>query len=492
MSHYRITRRGFLASSAIVGGGTLILPTRRAFGANDRVQVGVMGCGGRGTGHVGWAQKSGAVVVAVSDIDKNRMGNAANKARGKDTDREVKQYQDFREMLEDKDVDAVVMGTPNHWHSLGTVMACQAGKDVYVEKPASHSLWEGRKMVEAARKYKRIVQVGCQQRSDPAYIELRELIAKKELGEVQWIHSIWYANRGPIGKTSGPTKIEPHVDYDLWCGPRPVVPLSRKKLHYDWHWIWAYGNGDMGNRVIHVIDDVHHVMQLNEDVPRRMMAVGGRFKYDDDANTPNTEFIVMEGKVPIIFGSRNMPYVNPKTGKKGGTSVYRRFGKSFRFTNLIKCENGFFAVSRGGGNIYDNDGNRVRQIKGDGGGKHMGNFIDAVRSRKVEDLRGDVEQGHLGCVMLHTGNISYLIGKKASCSEVSKAVAGIEEAEETWKSTMEHLKSNGVDLDKEKPILGPWLTYDPKAERFTGDHADEANKLVKEDYRAPFVIPDKV
>ncbi len=492
MNSHKITRRGFLASTAVAG-GALILPSSRVFGANERIQVGVMGCGGRGTGHVGWAQKSGGIVVAVSDPDQNRMDRAAKKAVGKDeSGREVKQYQDFRKMLEDKSVDAVVMGTPNHWHALGTVMACQAGKDVYVEKPASHSLWEGRKMVEAARKYKRIVQVGCQHRSDPAYLELKELIAKKELGEMQWVHSIWYASRGPIGKVSQPTKVEDSVSYDLWCGPRPVVPLMRKKLHYDWHWFWAYGNGDMGNRVIHVIDDVHHVLQLNEDVPRRMMAVGGRFAYDDDANTPNTEFIVMEGKVPIVFGSRNMPFVHPKTGKKGGTSVYSRFGKNFRFTNLIKCENGFFAVSRGGGGIYDNDGNRVRQIRGDGGGKHMGNFFEAVRSRSIENLHGDIEQGHLGCVLLHTGNISYLIGKPASCDDVSKAVSGTEEAEETWKQTMDHLKRNGVDLAKEKPTLGPWLTYDPKTERFTGDHADEANALVKEDYREPFVIPEKV
>lgn len=483
---HRVTRRQFLAGTAATGAAVMVV-SDHVFGASERVGCGVVGCGGRGTSHVGWAKSSGGEMVAVSDPDAGHMAGAAKKA-GTD----VKQYTDFRKLLADKSVDAVIFGTPNHWHALGTVMACQAGKDVYVEKPASHSIWEGRKMVEAARKYKRIVQVGTQQRSDPAYITLRKKIAKKELGEVQWVHSLWYAHRGPIGKVDGPQPIPEGVNYDLWCGPREVVPLRRKRFHYDWHWFWDYGNGDMGNRVIHTIDDVHHVLQIGGDVPRRMMAVGGRFKYDDDANTPNTEFIIMDWKVPIIFGSRNLPYVDPKTGKPKGTAVYRRFGRSFRFTNLIKCENGFFAVSRGGGAVYDNDGKQVEKIKGDGGGGHMQNWIDAVRSRKVEDLRGDVLGAHLSSVMLHTGNISYRIGKRVDVSEVAKAVKGGEESEETWKQTLDHLKRNGVDLAAEKPILGPWLTFDPKTERFTGDHAAQANALVKESYRPPYVIRDRV
>jgi predicted dehydrogenase len=464
----------------------MIVPNR-IFGAAERLQVGVMGLGGRGGGHVGWAKKSGCDVVAVSDPDKGRMEKNAKKAGG-----DCKQYQDFRKMLEDKSVDAVLMATPNHWHALGTILACQAGKDVYVEKPACHSIWEGRKMVEAARAHKRIVQIGTQQRSDPALIKLREKIEKKELGEVQWVHALWYAHRKPIGKVDGPQKVPDNVDYDMWCGPRKKVPLMRKRLHYDWHWVWDYGNGDMGNRVIHNIDDVHHVLQMNDNVPKRVMAVGGRFQYKDDANTPNTLFFVFDWKVPIIASSRNLPHVNPKTKKKGGTSVYERFNNKFRFTNIVKCENGFFAVTRGGGNIYDNEGKKVEQIKGDGGGGHMKNFVAAVKSRKHEDLNADVEQGHLGCMLLHTGSISYRVGKPSSCEDVAKVVEGGEEAKSTWEATKAHLEENGVDLGKEKPILGPWLTFDPKNEKFTGDHADDANALVKEDYRAPFEIPDKV
>jgi len=481
-----MNRRKFLKRSAAFS-SIMILPSSRAFGSNERLAVGMMGMGGKGIGTIGQVKGAGCDIVAVCDPDKQHMAKGAEKAGG-----DVKQYQDFRRMFEDKSIDAIVMCTPHHWHALGTVMACQAGKDVYVEKPACHSIWEGRKMVEAARKYNRMVQVGTQQRSDPALIEMKRMIAAKEIGEVEWAHALWYANRKPIGKVSAPTKIPEHIDYDLWCGPRENVPLMRKKLHYDWHWRWEYGNGDMGNRVIHNIDDVHHVLQLNGDVPTRMMAFGGRFGCDDDANTPNTEVIVLDGKVPIIASSRNLPLIHPSTGKASGASVYRRFGKGLRFTTLIKCEGGFFAVTRGGGKVYDNDGKTIKNISGNGGGGHMKNWVDAIKSRNRDDLNAEIEQGHLACTLLHTGNASYQIGKKADVADVNKEVSGIEEADSVWKDTIEHLKSHNIDLAKDKPTLGPWLTFDPKSERFTGDHAGEANALIKENYRKEFSIPDKV
>jgi hypothetical protein len=432
----------------------------------------------------------GVRVVALCDTDQGVIDREVKKIEqdgGK-----VKATRDMRGIFDDEEIDAVVFATPNHWHALGTIWACQAGKDVYVEKPASHSIWEGRKMVEAARKYNRIVQVGTQHRSDPAFLTLRDKIRKKELGDVQWVHSLWYAHRSPIGKVRGPQKVPEGIDYGLWCGPRPVVPLRRRRFHYDWHWFWEYGNGDMGNRVIHTIDDVHHVLDIGEAVPARMMGVGGRFQYDDDATTPNTEIIVMKWKVPIIFGSRNLPYVDRKSGRKGGTAVYERFGRRFRFSNIIKCEGGYFAVSRGGGGVYDNDGRRTEKITGDGGARHARNWIEAVRSRRARDLTADVLGGHLSAVMLHTGSISFRVGERVGVGQVAGALEGIEEAEEAWKQTVDHLERNGLNLAKERPILGPWLTFDPKRERFTGEAADAANALVKESYREPFVVPEEV
>ncbi len=482
-----LSRRSFIKGATAAGTGALILPTTGVFGANDSVNVGVIGCGGRGRGHIKWAEKSGARVVAVCDADTEHMDMGANMAGNPAS---VKKYQDLRDLLNDKNVDAVIIATPNHWHALATVMACQAGKDVYVEKPASHSIWEGRKMVEAAHKYKRIVQVGTQQRSDPALITLRKLIENKELGEVEWIHSLWYAERKSIGKVKSPQPIPENIDYDLWCGPREVVPLMRKKLHYDWHWFWPYGNGDMGNRVVHNIDDVHFIMQMGNDIPTRMMAVGGRFKYNDDATTPNTESIFADWKVPIIFGSRNMPFVHPKTGVAKGTSVYKRFGNKFRFTNIVKCEDGYFAATRGGGAVFNNDGKKIRKIKGDGGGKHMKNFINAVKSRRAEDLHARIDNSYMGNLMMLIGNISYRCGETADVDTISEQVDYCEEGRETWRQMQEHLALNNVDLKTERATLGPWLTFDPKRLRFTGKGAARANSFVREDMRKQYSIPE--
>ncbi len=487
MHRTSLTRRDFLAGTTAAGllGG---LPVS-SLAARDKVRVAVIGCGNRGSGHVNWVEESGGVVLATCDPDIQRAKKAANRAKRDD----VKAYQDYRKILDDDSIDAVVIATPNHWHATLTVHACQAGKDVYVEKPVSHNVWEGRKMVEAAHKHDRIVQAGTQQRSDPALIATREALAKKRLGEVKWIHALWYANRGPIGDVKRPQSVPGHIDYNLWCGPRPLVPLRRKSFHYDWHWFWPYGNGDMGNRVIHNIDDIHHVMRMGDRVPSRVMGVGGRFKYDDDATTPNTELVVMDWDVPIVFGSRNMPYVDPDSGKKtDAPSAYHKFGRGFRFINLIQCEEGYIAVARGGGQMFDQDGNKIENLPGDGGQGHMKNFLEAVQSRKRGHLNAPIEESHRSSTMLHTGNISYRIGGPASVEDVRSQVSGLSEAEEAWKQTVEHLRHHDVNPSKEKPTLGPWLTFNAEKERFEGDRADIANTLVKETYRRPFDIPEKV
>jgi predicted dehydrogenase len=485
-----LTRRHFMLGAAAAG-ATATLPVTKARAAEDTVRVGVIGTGGRGTGHVSWVDGvDGAEVVAVSDCDRKRMASAADKAKRGD----VKQYQDYRDLLADDSIDAVAIASPNFWHALHAIEAAQAGKHVYVEKPSCHSIWEGRKMVEAADKYGVVMQVGTQQRSDPALITLRDMIAEKELGEVEWVHSLWYANRHQFDKPNGPINIPEHLDYNLWSGPRPLEPVTdRPKVHYIWHWWWRYGNGDMGNRVIHNIDDIHYVMQMGDDIPTRAFGVGGRFVYDDYATCPDTELIVMDWDVPIVFDSRDLPLVHPKTGeKRDSPSIYRRFGNSFRFTNLIKAEKGFYAVTRGGGSIYDNKGNKVRSVDGDGGGGHMGNFIDAVKARDASMLNAPIHEAQRSMTLMHHGNISYQVGSPASVDEVTSRVSQWEEPQEAWKQTVEHLKRHKVDLSKTKPTLGPWLTFDPESEQFTGDNSQMANWLVRESYRQPFVVPEEV
>ncbi|MFC1805798.1 Gfo/Idh/MocA family protein [Planctomycetota bacterium] len=485
MSRSRVSRRKFIGGS-VAAGAAMLLPGRLALGANEEVRVAVVGLGGKGSQHVDeFAKVKGVRVAAVSDIDTVRLteSGAVKKLPGK-----VSRHQDFRRILDDKNIDAMVFATPNHWHSLQTILACQAGKDVYVEKPVSHCIWEGRKAIEAARKYQRIVQSGTQQRSDPGVIAAAADIRKGMLGKVQWVHSMWYKRRGPIGKTAKPTAIPDTVDYDLWCGPGPKRPLMRAKLHYDWHWFWDYGNGDMGNLMPHLTDDVRHLLDW-DDVPQRVMSVGGRFLWDDDGETPNTHFaVMMRGGLPVVVEFRSLPLSKTKKA----AAVYRRFGKGLRFTNIVKCEGGFYTVTRGGGYAYDKDGKKVKQYDGDGGRGHTGNFIKAVRSRKVGDLNADIERGHYGAIMCHMANISHRVGKAAGVDAIRDRLKGCEEGLETLKQAVKHLGANAVDLAKAKPTLGPWLTYDFKAERFTGDMADAANKLLKNRYRAPFVIPETV
>ena len=497
MTENKINRRSFMGHS-LAAGAALTLPTHRVLGANSDIRVAIIGCGGKGTSHLrDFATKPGVRIVAISDADKAHMNSAENQLKNTlakqdaNIDTQYRQHQDFRHILDRNDVDAVVIATPNHWHALLTVMACQAGKDVYVEKPVSHCIWEGRKSIEAARKYNRIVQAGTQQRSDPALIHAAEDIRKGTLGAVQWIHSLWYRHRQPIGKVTGPTPIPEGVDYDLWCGPGPKGPLMRKRLHYDWHWIWAYGNGDMGNIAPHNSDDIRHLLGMT-DVPERVMSVGGRFAWDDDGETPNTHFALYDYKVPIVLEIRDMPHDKGNRSRRG-VSVYRRFGKGVKFTNIVKCENGFYNVTRGGGFSFDNDGNKIRQFKGDGGRNHVANFLKAARSRKFSDLNADILDGHLGAVMIHQANVAHRVGTGSTVDEIRERVNGhSEEGVETLNQMLKHLHANEVDLKKDKPVLSPWLTYSNDKERFVGAHAEKANKYVKDNYRAPYVVPEKV
>jgi len=487
---FSITRRHFVLGAAATGAAAA-LPTGKARAAESELRIGVIGCGNRGPLHIEWINGiDGATVVAVSDPDTKRMDSAADTAkRG-----EIKKYRDYRELLADEAIDAVVIASPNFWHALHAIEAAQAGKHVYVEKPTCHTIWEGRKMVEAAHKYDVVMEAGTQQRSDPALITLKEMIAEKRLGDLEWVHSLWYANRHQFEKPNGPVPIPEHIDYNLWTGPRPLEPMTeRPQVHYIWHWWWKYGNGDMGNRVIHNIDDIHHVMQMHDDIPERAMSVGGRFGYDDYATCPDTELMVMDWDVPIVFDSRDLPLVHPRTGeKRDSPSIYRRFGNSYRFTNLIKAEKGFYAITRGGGHLYDNDGKKIEQVEGDGGEQHMANFVKAVKARDASMLNAPIEEAQRSMTLMHHGNISYQIGSRASVEDVSSEVAQWEEPAEAWNQTVAHLKRHKVDLSKTKPTLGPWLNFDAENEKFTGDHAETANLLLHESYRRPFVVPEDV
>src|SRR5512136_1140786 len=284
-----LSRRYFLKTSFLTTAG-LSLPARfwaQVPGANDDIRVAVVGFGGRGGAHINeFSKMKGVRVVALCDADKHILEAGAKRFADKGTP--VKAYQDFRRLLEDKEVDVISSATPNHWHSLIVVWACQAGNDVYIEKPVSHNVFEGRKAYEASRKYNRIVQPGTQSRSNTALREALEWVRAGNIGKIKVARGLCYKRRPSIGKVDGPQPIPDYIDYDLWCGPALKLPLMRKRLHYDWHWVWNTGNGDMGNQGIHEMDKCRWALGKRE-LPRSVFSVGGRLGYLDDGETPNTQ-----------------------------------------------------------------------------------------------------------------------------------------------------------------------------------------------------------
>lgn len=474
MKKAMISRRGFLLGAA-AGAACSVLP-RRAFGANERVRIGIIGFGGKGGAHF---QEFGLIpnveIVAVSDADRNRMDLAGDK---------VAKHQDFRRLLEMKDIDAVVIAPPDHWHCLAGIMAFQAGKHAYIEKPVSHHIWEGRKLVEAARKYNRIAQTGTQQRSCPAVQECAKDIQSGAYGKVLWVHCSRLESRKPIGKVDGPQPVPDGVDYNLWAGPAPMTPIMRQQFHYDWHWQWNWGTGEMGNWGVHYLDDLRNLLGW-DDVPDNVMAAGNRW-WDDDGETPNMHLSLMEHRgVKVVIDIRNM--ADPgRGGDEGAVYLGGRSG------NYIMCEGGFIRIARGGGKAYDKNGQQIKQYKGTGGTGHDANFIDAIRAGSNASLACEIEIGHLSTTLCHLANVGYRAGKAAPIEQLHENLRTHEDALNTLESMLAQLEGDGVDL-KSKPFLaGPKLTYDTKAERFTGANADAVNPLIRPPSREPFIVPEQV
>jgi len=480
----KITRRSFIRQSTTVAAGISVagaLPLStcaRPAGANNDIRVAVVGLGGQGRYHVKtFKGMKGVRVVALCDPDRNRLNEAAEQLEGQKVDK----YTDCRKLLEDKDIDAVSTASCNHWHAPVTVWGCEAGKDVYVEKPVCHTIWEGQQMVKAARKHNRIVQSGMQLRSDIGVAEAFQWLHEGNLGKMLLSRGLCYESRSSIGKVDKATPIADYIDYDLWCGPSPNEPLMRKRLHFDWHWIWNTGNGDLGNQGIHQMDMASRAIRQDTLAPR-VISVGGRFGWNDDGQTANTQLIFFDYKpVPILFEVTGMPE------KKG---VRRRSHyKGIRCGNVVHCEGGYFACGEfGGGWAYDNDGKKVKQFIAGGAANHLQNFIDVVRSRKREDLNAEVRKGHVSSSLCHMGNISHRLGKTSSPENIHNELKKHQGMTDAFERFQSHLDANEIDISKEKAALGPLLTMDPDKEEFTGPRADEANKLLTKKYRKAFAI----
>ncbi len=467
----QVSRRKFLKKTSQIGMGTVMAgavstAANKVLGANERVRVACVGLRGRGR----WHMKSyvelrnlGVEVAALCDVDEHILNERAEELNSIQGTKPAL-FRDIRKLLEDDSIDAVSIATPNHWHALVTIWSCQAGKDVYVEKPVSWCIDEGRKMVEAARKYGRIVQVGTQARSFPHIQNAINELQNGAIGDVYMARALCYKRRDSIGfkETGAPPE---YLNFDQWLGPAQKQPYHANLVHYNWHWFWNFGNGDIGNQAVHEIDLARWGM--GKGLPVKVSCTGGRFGYEDQGETPNTQnatFTYEDGKT-IICETRGR-FTNAEQGVQLG--------------NLYYGSKGYLAGANWGGSapqhmdqnqelanwmprlgvIGDNSisGTAAPENAPIASGprpdfeendlNHYRNFIETVCSRNLDNLNAYILEGHISATMVHMANIAYR--------------------------------------------LGHTLEFDPKTEKFIGHGASQANRFLKRNYREPFMVPDEV
>lgn len=480
----QVNRRTFLAAASATA-ITSMTTSSRAAEANEELRVVVVGVNGIGKTHLnGFPKIAGVRVVGACDVDSEVLGKRAAEF-DKNFGYGLKKYDDLRRVYDDADVDAVVLAVPNHWHALGTVWGCQAGKDVYTEKPCSHNIWEAGQMEKAAAKYKRIVQVGIQRRSFEHLNNFFREVQEGALGKVKHVKGLYLTRRESIGRPASPPKPLPSVNHDLWCGPGSTK-LERNRYHYDWHWFWEFGNAELGNNGPHILDLCRSALGA-EEFPTSVTSIGGRYAWDDNGQTPNTHLLRYEyAKAPITMEIRDLPTA------KGKRDTCKYMGLSYGI--VIEGEDATY-VGFDSGKVIDAKGNTLREIKGttgpDGGRQlHRENFVKAVRSRNADELNCDVRAGHLSTALCHLGNISHRLGESIALEALPEKIEEQPLLLDAATRMNEHLAANGVNTRSATTQLGRTLAIDPKTETFPGDEA--ANSLLRREYRAPYIVPDQV
>ena len=467
----RVTRRTFVKGAAVCGAA--LAASRHVLGSNDAIRVGVAGINGRGGTLISEFNKlPGVRVVALCDVDRNVLERRAKSVEGAAT------YVDAREMIASKDVDVIGIATTNHTHALLTFWACQAGKDVYVEKPLSHNVFEGRQIVEAARKYKCIVQHGTQNRASGGWAKTAAAARSGKFGKLLVAKGYCCKGRWSIG--CRPIAAPPaHVDFNLWLGPAPLQPYHANLVHYNWHWFWDFGNGDMGNQGVHQIDICRWGIP-DGTLPRGVVSVGGRYVnepgFKDQGETPNQIVSIFDyGESLVLFETR---------GLVGRHKEYPdRVDNEFYTTEGVLRNNRFHPY----GKTESMDLGDVPYAVQPGG--IFGNFIVCVRSRRQADLNADVLEGHLSSALCHLGNISYVMGVDRKF-EAPKDLGDNQVVGDSIMTMLENTKAIGVNVENAMLRVGPKLAFDPAKEKFIDNPAADA--LLTRPYRAPFVVTEEV
>ena len=493
-----VSRRSFFRTAALAGAAFTARSWAQVAGANGDIRLAIAGLNGRGKElAASFRRIPGVRLVALCDVDTAVLDReiAVARAAGHTPDGVV----DFRELLPRADIDAVAIATPNHLHALQSIWAMQAGKDVLHEKPVSHNLWEGAQVIAAAKKYGRIVQVNTQSRSSTAIAEALAWTQAGNLGKVTAVRGLVYKRRLSIGKTAGPVPPPATVNYDLFLGPAPMVPLRRVHFHYDWHWQWATGNGDMVAQGNHQLD-VGRRFLGDPGQPAHVFTLGGRLGYEDDGETPNTLLVHYDYPVPFLFEVRGLPAKpDAYSGNAAGEGGLGAAGKlaatmdkyrGLNVGNIVHCEGGHVVIPAGDYSLaqaFDRDGQLVHEFHG--AGDHHANFVDAMRSRKESDLHGPILQGHRSSSLAHLANISHRTGRALRPGDIRDQVASSALFAEAFERMKAHLAANQVDLDRTALTLGAPLAFDAATEHFTGENAAAANRHLTRDYRQPFVVP---
>lgn len=472
-----LSRRLLLERSLLAAGALAATSTGLPLGAfadespkqskspNEKLNVAVIGVNGRGKDHAkAYAGRADCVVSCICDADTAVGEKFAASLASK-----PKYVQDLRRVFDDKSIDVVSIATPNHWHALAAIWAMQAGKDVYVEKPVSHNISEGRRIVQTARKLGRICQGGTQHRSEGPNRAAAEYVRSGKLGQVKVAHVCTYRGRtsiGPAGANQPPST----VDYNLWAGPAPMeLPVRRQHFHYDWHWFWDWGNGELGNNSIHAVDAMRLITGLT-GIGQGVLSYGARVGLPDDCGeTPSVQVTIHDfGPTTVVQEVRNLKTAPPKRG-----------------SILIIGTEGYLS----GTTVYDPNGKLIQKLTGPSE-DHFGNFLKAVRSRRREDQNAEINETHTSTAVVHVGNISQRLGKPTSPAEIQKALEALkvnENVVETFATIRSHLADNGVDIDKAPLALGPWIGIDSEKERFVNNPSADA--FLTREYRKPFIVP---
>jgi predicted dehydrogenase len=487
MKNQSMDRRSFVFGVAAVGLTSTALAKSTWVSANDEVRVAILGAGWRG-GQLAeaFSKANGCKLVAFADPDQTLSNDLAAKYS-------VTAHSDLRKVLDDPNVDAIVVSTCNHWHCLATIWALEAGKDVYVEKPLSHTQWEGRQVVNAAAKSDRIVAFGTQQRSDPMQAEAKQFLhEQKAIGEIKYVQANRLGTRATVGKRTTPLELPKTIDYDLWLGPAADQPIMRDKLHYDWHWDFNTGGGEMGNWGVHILDDIRNVAYLDSvTTPKSVVAAGGRVAWNDAANSPNVHFALFETETfPTMITISNLRKDPAQpAGKKNAWSVKAGMpvdGPPSGY--VIACEGGYYFGRRQKGRAVDLEGKTIREFKGgDIVPLHVQNFVDAVRARDATMLNAPVEMGHHSTGWANLANVAFHSGAAYNKDQLSSAASL-----KAWPLLIDEMEKQlepfGIKTDQ--LISSPVLSHDSNTEQFVGENAELANQFLKRTYRDKFVVPE--